>query len=178
MGLAGHIDDGDNVSTYQGFARSSYPYLNAQTDDTAEALTEDKMIDVYTAAKEFGDGPTVVLMGRTMWSKYGKLLLSMKRNTEVRPVLNGGFKGLEFMDGIPVILDHDTWEGYVQMPNLNHFTIAEASDQFEWLKAYENGGVLRRSASDRTAWEGTQKWYMQFMGLQVNDSARLSLKTA
>lgn len=178
MGLAGHIDDGDNVSTYQALARANYPYLNAQTDDVAEALTEEKMIDVYTAAKEFGDGPTVALMGKTMWSKYGKILLSMKRNTDVKPVLNGGWKGLEFMDGIPVILDHDCWEGYVQMPNLKHFTIAEASDMFEWMKAYENGGVLRRSPTDRSAWEGTQKWYMQLMGLQVNDMARLSKKTA
>lgn len=178
MGLAGHIDDGDNVATYQGLARSSYPFLNAQVEDTSEALTEEKMIDVYTAAKEFGDGPNVILMGKTMWTKYGKILLSMKRTTELKPVLNGGWKGLEFMDGVPVILDHDTWNGYVQMPNLKHFTIAEASDMFEWLKAYENGGVLRRSPTDRSAWEGTQKWYMQMMGLQVNDSARLSNKTA
>ena len=178
MGLAGHIDDGDNVSTYQALARSAYPYLNAQVDDTVEALSEDKMIDVYTAAKEFGDGPDVILMGRTMWGKYGKLLLSMKRTTDVKPVLNGGWKGLDFMDGVPVILDHDCWEGYVQMPNMKHLTIAEASDMFEWMKAYENGGVLRRSPSDRSAWEGTQKWYMQMMGLQVNDMARLSNKTA
>jgi len=178
MGLAGHIDDGDNVATYQSLLRSSYPFLNSQVQDTAEALSEEAMEDVYIAAKEFGDGPNVIFMGKTMWSKYGKILLSMKRTTDVRPVLGGGWKGLEFMDGIPVILDHDTWEGYVQMPNLKHFTIAEASDMFEWMKAYENGGVLRRSPSDRTAWEGTQKWYMQLMGLQVNDSARLSGKTA
>lgn len=178
MGLAGHIDDGDNVSTYQGLLRSSYPYMNAQVEDTAEALTEEKMIDVYTAAKEFGDGPNVVFMGKTMWTKYGKILLSMKKTADTKEVLSGGFRGLEFMDGVPVVFDPDTWEGYVQMPNLKHFTIAEASDMFEWLKAYENGGVLRRSAADRTAWEGTQKWYMNLMGLQVNDSARLSGKTA
>lgn len=178
MGLAGHIDDGDNVSTYQSLARASYPNLVSQVEDTAEALTEEKMIDVYTAAKEYGDGPSVCLMGKTMWTKYGKLLLSMKRTTELKPVLGGGWKGLEFMDGVPVILDFDTWEGYVQMPNMNHFTIAEASDMFEWLKAYENGGVLRRSPDNRANWEGTQKWYLQLMGLQVNDMARLSAKTA
>lgn len=178
MGLAGHIDDGDNVSTYQNLLRSSYPNMNAQVDDTAEALSEEDMIDVYTAAKEFGDGPNAVLMGKTMWTKYGKLLLSMKRNTETKPVLNGGWKGLEFMDGIPVIWDPDTWEGYVQMPNMKHLTIAEASDMFEWLKGYENGDILRRSPDNRTSWEGTMKWYLQLMGLQVNDMARLSNKTA
>ena len=178
MGLAGHIDDGDNVSTYQGLLRSSYPFLNAQVDDVAEALTEEKMINVYTAAREYGDGPSCGLMGKTMWTKYGKILLSMKKTADTKEVLNGGWRGLEFMDGCPIILDFDTWEGSVQFPNLKHLTIAQASEMFEWLKAYENGGVLRRSPDDRTSWEGTQKWYMQLMGLQVNDMARLSNKTA
>ena len=166
------------MSTYQGLLRSSYPFLNATVDDTSEALTEETMIDVISAARQWGDGPSTIFMGQTMFTKFGKILLSMKKTADTKEVLSGGFRGLEFMDGIPVILDHDCWEGYVQMPNLKHFTIAEASDQFEWLKAYENGGVLRRSASDRTSWEGTQKWYMNLVGLQVNDSARLSGKTA
>lgn len=177
MGLAGHIDDGTNVATYQNLLRSSYPNMKAQVNDTAGALAEEDMIDVTVAAREYGEGPSVGLMGKTMWSKYGKLLLSMKRTTDVRPVLGGGWKGLEFMDGIPIILDHDTWEGYVQLPNMKHLTIAEASDMFEWLKGYENGDILRRSPDNRTSWEGTMKWYLQLMGLQVNDSARLSAKT-
>lgn len=180
MGLAGHIDDGDNVSTYQNLARASYPMLKAQVDDTAEALTEADMIDVVIKAMEFGDGPSVGLMNQVLFKKYGALLLSMKRTTDLKPVLNGGWMGLELNVGknIPIVCDYDTWDGYVQFPNFKNLTIAEASDMWEWMGAYEHGGVLRRSPDGRTDWEGTQKWYCNLVGLQVNDMARLSGKTA
>ena len=178
MGLAGIIDDGDNVATFQNILRSANPWANAQTDDTSEALSEADMIDRLIEAREYGDGPNMVLMGKTMWVKYGSLLTSMKRTTEVKPVLSGGWKGLEFMDGVPVLWDPDTWEGYVQMPNTRKLTIAQGSSMLEWLEADAMGGILRRSPTNRANWEGTMKWYFNFVGRQVNDSARLSGKTA
>ena len=79
---------------------------------------------------------------------------------------------------IPIICDYDAWDSYVQFPNFKGLTIAEASDMFEWLAGYDGkGDVLRRSPDGRTDWEGTQKWYMNLVGLQVNDMARLSAKT-
>lgn len=181
LGIAGHIDDGDNVGTYQGLARGSYPTLKAQTDDTAEALTEADMIDIVLQACEFGDGPTVGLVNQDLWRKYGSLLLSQKRNNESKPVLGGGWRGLMLDVGsksIPIICDYDCWDSYVQFPNFKGLTIAEASDMFEWMAGYDGkGDVLRRSPSGRTDWEGTQKWYLNLVGLQVNDMARLSQKT-
>ncbi len=181
MGLAGHIDDGDNVSTYQNLDRSSNPELKAQTDDTAEALTEADMIDIVLQACEFGDGPDVGLVNQDLWRKYGSLLLSQKRNNEAKPVLGGGWRGLMLDVGaksIPIICDYDCWDSYVQFPRFKGLTIAEASDMFEWMAGYDGkGDVLRRSPDGRTDWEGTQKWYMNLVGLQVNDMARLSGKT-
>ena len=181
MGLAGHIDDGDNVATYQNLARSTNPMLKAQVDDTAEALTEADMIDVCLAAMEYGDGPSVGLMNQDLWAKYGALLTSMKRSTELKPVLGGGWSGLELNVGsknIPIICDYDTWDGYVQFPNFKNLTIAQACEMFEWLGGYEGeGNALIRSGTDRTAWEGTQKWYMNLVGLNVQDMARLRAKT-
>lgn len=181
MGLAGIIDDGDNVSTFQNLARASYPTMKAQTDDTAEALTEADMIDIVLQACEFGDGPSVGLCNQDLWRKYGSLLQSQKRNNEAKPVLGGGWRGLMLDVGaksIPIICDYDCWDGYVQFPNFKNLTIAEASDMFEWMAGYDGkGDVLRRSPSGRTDWEGTQKWYMNLIGLQVNDQARLSGKT-
>jgi len=181
MGLAGHIDDGDNVSTYQNLARASYPMLKSRVDDTAEALTEADLIALCVAAMEFGDGPSVGLMNQDLWQKYGALLLSQKRNTDLKPVLGGGWSGLELSAGskaIPMICDYDTWDGYVQFPNFKNLTIAEASDMFEWLGGYDGkGDVLRRSPDGRTDWEGTQKWYMNLVGLNVQDMARASGKT-
>lgn len=180
MGLAGHIDDGDNIATYQNLSRTTYPMLKAQVDDTAEALTEADMIAVVVKACEYGDGPDCALMNQDLWQKYMALLLSMKRSVDMKDLV-GGAKGLSLNVGtkeIPVLCDYDTWDGYVQFPRFSGFTIAEATEMFEWMAGYDGkGDVLRRSPDGRTDWEGTQKWYMQFCGLQVNDMARLRAKT-
>lgn len=181
MGLAGHIDDGDNVATYQNLARAAYPMLKSQTDDVSGALTEAQMIAVCLAAIEYGDGPSAGLMNQNLWAKYGALLTSMKRNTDLKPVLGGGWSGLELSVGsktIPVICDYDAWDGYVQFPNFSKLTIAQACEMFEWLAGYDgDNNALRRSPTVRTNWEGTQKWYMNLVGLDPQSMARLSLKT-
>jgi hypothetical protein len=180
MGLAGHIDDGDNVATYQNLSRTTYPILKAQVDDTAEALTEADMIAVVVKACEYGDGPDVGLTNQDLWQKFGALLLSMKRSVDMKDLI-GGWKGLVLNVGskeIPIICDYDTWDTYVQFPRFGGLTIADASDMWEWMAGYDGkGDVLRRSPDGRTDWEGTQKWYMQLCGLQVNDMARLKGKT-
>jgi len=179
MGIAGIIDDGDNVATIQGIARSTYPIFNAQTEDTAEALTEAKMITMYLRAKKNGFNAKngVILMGETMYKAFGALLVSQKRNVDSRPVLGGGWSGLEFMDGVPVVFDPDTWSGYVQFVNLADLTVGEMSDPMEWLEADAFGGILMRSSSNRTEWEGTLKYYYNLVGLRFNSHARLSAKT-
>ena len=180
MGLAGHIDDGDNVSTYQNIVRASYPMFKSQVDDTAEALTEADMIAVVVKACEYTDGPDCGLVNQDLWQKYGSLLLSMKRSVDMKDLI-GGWKGLSLNAGskeIPIICDYDTWDGYVQFPEFKNLTIAEASDMWEWMAGYDGkGDVLRRSPDGRTDWEGTQKWYMNLVGLQVNGMARLRAKT-
>ena len=180
MGLAGHIDDGDNVATYQNLARATYPVLKAQVDDDAEALTEADMIAVVIKAMEYGDGPDVGLCNQDLWQKYGALLTSMKRSTDMKDLI-GGWKGLVLQAGsreIPIVCDYDTWDTYVQFPSFKALTIAEASEMVEWMAGYDGkGNVLRRSPDDRTAWECTQKWYMNLIGLQNNSMARMKGKT-
>lgn len=180
MGIAGIIDDGTNVATIQNFLRSSYPIFKANVDDTAEALTEADMITMYLRAKKNGFTPRngCILMGETMYMAYGALLTSMKRSTDTKPVLGGGWYGLEFMDGVPVVFDPDTWSGYVQFVNFDALTIAEMSSPMEWLEADAHGGILTRSASVRTNWEGTLKYYYNLVGLRFNGMSRLSGKTA
>ena len=96
-------------------------------------------------------------------------------------ILGGGWSGLELNAGsksIAVICDYDTWDGYVQMPRFSGLTIAQVTEMFEWMQGYDGqDNVLRRSPDDRSAWEGTQKWYVNLCGLQVNDMARLRGKT-
>ena len=117
-------------------------------------------------------------MGETMYKAYGALLTSMKRNNTPHPVLGGGWSGLDFMDGVPVVFDPDTWTGVVQFVHLPSLTIGEMSSPMEWLEADAHGGILMRSSSNRTQWEGTLKYYYNFVGLRFNSQARLSNKTA
>lgn len=180
MGLAGIIDDGDNVATIQGIVRATYNIFNSNTDDTPAELAETDMIRQLLQARKYsGKGQEhVIFMNTTMFLKYGSLLTSMKRSTDPKPVLSGGWRGLEFMDGVPVILDDDCWEGYVQGMNKNGVTIGQASDAMKWLEADSHGGILMRSNSNRTVWEGTFKWYFNFVGLNFKSQFRLSQKTS
>ena len=179
MGISGIIDDGDNVATIQNFARGSYPIFKSNTDDTAEALTEADMIRMYLRARKngFTAKTGVILMGETMYMAFGALLTSMKRSTTPKPVLGGGWSGLEFMDGIPVVYDPDTWDGVVQFVHLPSLTVGEMSSPMEWLEADAHGGILMRSSSNRTVWEGTLRYYYNLVGLRFNSMSRLSNKT-
>jgi len=177
MGLAGIIDDGDNVATIQNILRASYPWANAHTEDTATTLTEAQMIDLYLKTKRYG-GKKVILTGATLFSKYGQLLTSMKRTADLKEVLSGGWKGLEFMDGVGVMLDFDTWSGYMQFVDFDSLTIAEMSQPFAWLEADAHGGILKRSADNRTIWEGTLKYYFNLVAKKFKSMGRLSGKTA
>lgn len=177
MGLAGIIDDGDNVATIQGITRASYDWANAQTNDTGTTLTESDMIDVFLATKQYG-GAKVITAGKDMFKKYGTLLTSLKHTKDLKEVLSGGWKGLEFMGGdIGVMLDYDCWSGYLQFIDFDALTLAEMSDPFKWLEADAYGGILKRSASNRTIWEGTLKYYFNLVGLKFKSHGRLSGKT-
>lgn len=177
MGLAGIIDDGDNVATIQNILRSANPWANGWTEDTAKRLAEDEMIKVYLKTRRYG-GAKFCLMGEAMYRTYGALLTSQKRNTDSKPVLQGGWQGLEFMGGqCPVLLDFDTWSGYVHFVDPDAMTIAEMSDPFAWLEADAHGGILKRSASNRTVWEGTMKYYFNLIATKFRSSGRLSNKS-
>lgn len=178
MGLAGLIDDGSNVATIQGILRSANPWANAFCDNTTAVLTEAQMINIYLKTIKFG-GAKVIFMGETMFSKYGQLLVSLKRTANLKEVLSGGWKGLEFMGGdLGVMLDADTWAGYTQFVDFEALTIAEMSKAFQWLEADAHGGILRRSPTNKTVWEGTLKYYANLVAKKFKSSARLSNKTA
>lgn len=180
MGLAGIIDDGDNQSTIQNITRASYPYANAWVYDTSTTLTEANMVATYLKTVRYG-GAKVMFMNSTLYAKYGALLTSMKRTADTKEILSGGWKGLDFAAGggnIGVMLDFDTWDGYVQMVDFDALTIAEMSEPFAWLEADAHGGILMRSPDNRTIWEGTLKYYLNLVALKFRSSARMRQQTA
>lgn len=178
MGLAGIIDDGDNVATIQEIARATNPWAKAQTNDATETLTEAMMINLWLKTKRFGGGK-VWLFGETLFSKYGQLLTSMKKSADLKEVLDGGWSGLSFMGGtVGVLLDCDTWDGYGQLVDFDALSLGQLSEPFQWLEADAHGGILKRSSTNRTVWEGTLKYYANLVARKFNSSGRLSGKTA
>lgn len=179
MGLKGIIDDGDYVATFQGISRASNPWANAYCDDTAEALTEADMITAFYKAKKYArkGSKMVCFMGQTLFEKYGNLLTSMKKSSDLKEVLSGGWKGLDFMGGeVAVILDWDTPEGFVFFVDLTSLLRAELTQPFQWLEG-EKDNILTRSPSNRTIWEATMKYYAELCATRIRANARLSNKS-
>jgi hypothetical protein len=181
MGLKGLVDDGDYVATCQAIVRSSNAWAKSQVEDTAATLTEAHMIDLYLKCLEYGK-PSVVFAGPHGFSKYGQLLTSMKRTADLKEVLSGGWKGLEFMGGdAGVMLDYDvpevaSSEFMLFMVDFDTFTIAEMTEPFKFMEAEAGGGILRRSSSNRTVWEATLKYYANLVCKNFQANGRLDKK--
>ncbi len=182
MGLKGLIDTGNYVATIQNISRTGNSWALCQADDTAATLTEAQMISVYLKCLEFGK-PSVAFMGPYGFSKYGQLLTSLKRTADLKEILSGGWKGLEFMGGdCGVMLDYDCPEtasnnGYgIYFVDFSTFTIAEMTEPFKWLEAEAGGGILKRSATVRTNWEGTLKYYANLVCKNFQANGRLTNK--
>lgn len=186
MGLQGIIDRGTGsyVTTIQNIARASNLWARCQGYDSTEGattLTEAQMITVYLNCLEYGR-PDVVFAGPTGFSKYGALLTSMKKTADLKEVLAGGWKGLEFMD-IGVVLDYDVPDvssadfGFYFV-DFDSLTIAEMCEPYKWLEADAHGGILKRNATVRTNWEGTLKYYANLVAKTFQSNGRLIHKTA
>lgn len=176
MGLAGIIDTGTNVAIIQNITRSSSLWAQAHLDASAATLTEAQMINLYLKTKRYG-GSKVVFTGQSLFSKYGQLLVSLKRTADLKEVLVGGWTGLQFMDGVGVMLDFDTWDGYMNFVDFDSLTIAEMSEPFAWLEADAHGGILKRSSDVRTNWEGTLKYYFNLVAKKFKSMGALRAKT-
>ena len=174
MGLKGGIDDGDFVATIQNITRSTNPYAVSYADDTAEQLTEADMITAFLTAKKYGN-PKVALMGQTLFQRYGSILTSMKKTADLKEVLSGGWKGLDFMGGdCAVMLDYDVPAGFVFFVDFDSITIGEMTP-VSWLD--RGAGVLTK-VPDYAKWEGTMRYYWNVIFKNFRANARLSAKTA
>lgn len=178
MGLKGLIDTGNYVESIQHISRTSNVWACSQTNAAAATNTEAIMINLYLKCLEYGK-PSVIFAGPAGFSDYGQLLTSLKKTSDLKEVLSGGWKGLEFMGGdCGVMLDYDCPEISSQNYNMyfvdfSTLTIAEMTEPFKWLEAEAGGGILKRSATVRTNWEGTLKYYANLVCKNFRANGRL-----
>lgn len=173
MGLVGIIDDQSYVDSFEDITRSAVPAWNAYCDDTVEVLTESALTMALFKSQKYGK-PKFALTGLTLFNKYGNLLTSMKRTADLKEVLSGGWKGLEIQPGIGLLLDHDTWGGFIHIIDPKSLTIGQMTD-VSWL---DRGAGILQKVTGKANWEGTLRFYGNLACKNVRANARLSGKTA
>jgi hypothetical protein len=165
MGMRGFADDGTIVATLQNIARSSNSWWKtpaAQLNVSVAALAELDMIKIYLNAKTnaVGKPKYAWFLSTDQFIKYGSLLTSMKKTADTKEVLNGGWMGLSFMDGVPVVPDDDIQAGEGYLMDRNMLTWAKLAD-LDFIPGTDNG-VLARVAGT-TLYEATAFVYGNLM---------------
>jgi hypothetical protein len=168
MGLKGLIDDGANVDTFQGLARTSYIWWSSFVDDntTQRSLTDALLHSTFLEAKKKGD-PKYILTSFDVTSAYGQLLTPDRRyGSEM--TLNGGFSGVNF-NGIPMVADYDA--PYDEAYFIDPSTLS-VEDLAPMSFLDEDGSILDRS-STQPIWGATLRYYANLANKAPNQSASL-----
>lgn len=145
------------TQTYAGITRATETWT-PQTLGTAAnaALTIADMDTVYVSALEYAEqGDRYAwFMNRSLWSKYGELLTSLRRTVN-KTELVSGWSGLEFQAGegnVGVFLDYDIRDGEAVLLNLDTWTICQVADM-----GFVGDNMMRRS--DYITFQNVFSWY-------------------
>lgn len=110
MGLEGIIDDGTNLTTFQGLTRSSFPELNAQIVDASLApwdgtLSEDILDYADGLAFERGNmgRPTTILMNRLAQASFWRNMKNDRVINDPAGAFTGGKAKLRMMLGDRIV---------------------------------------------------------------------------
>jgi hypothetical protein len=169
MGLKGLIDDASYVDTFQGHARSSYPWLSSYVNDSGSdrSLTDALLHTTFIEAGKKG-APKFILTSWDVVSAYGQLLSPDRRYTSAETTLKGGFKGVEF-NGIPMVADYDA--PYNEAYFIDPSTLS-VEDLAPISFVQENGEILLRS-STQAAYTATLRYYANLANSAPNKSSAL-----
>lgn len=156
LGLGAIVDDGGDVATYGGQARSTYTTLQATDTASSGTLTLLKMATLYAAITDGSQKPTLALCDHNVFNYYEQLLQPQERIAKDVPMMKGGltggtgFTGL-FYKGMPVLADRKATSGYL-------FFLNE-----DYLDFYALPMAMTEAVKYKTVTEGND--YGQPMGL-------------
>lgn len=156
MGMLGHIDDGDYVSTYFGISRSTYPAMKAFDLTLSGNLALSDLQKAYDAADQRGNGTIKTMWGHhSVRRTYLDLLQTFRRYNDAKAMSpDGGFKGASLESEItyaekPFKVDRDAPYGMifgVDDSQMFHYYVTQP----EW--AEDDGRILLR-VQDKDAYE-------------------------
>lgn len=102
MGFEGAIDDGTNVSTFQGLVRADFPEMNAQIVDASaggftQTLSEEILDTADARCFERGNmgKPSIILCNRTGQRSFWKTLKADRELNDPRGAYQGGLNRAE-----------------------------------------------------------------------------------
>ena len=188
-GLISHVDDGTNVSTYQGLSRTTYPTLKSTVSAQSGALGLDDLAASFDAAQVGSDAPTIGVTTPAVFSIYEALLTQNSRYTVVQNTQrfkltaagienagitsNAGFTGLMFR-GMPIISDDKCLSGNLFMLNENYLDLYEMEADPNFVKGSMEGFSWTgwKKPTNQDVITGQLLWYGELVGTQPRKHAR------
>jgi hypothetical protein len=176
-GIRKALSSTTGTNTYAGVARNVTGWT-PQFGSVSEALSLSRMENSYLSAKEFGQmgDQYAIFMNKTLFKKYGDLLVAMRRETNQTDLL-GGWTGLEFAAGagkVGVFLDYDVPDGEVLILNLDSWTITQVDD-LTWLEDPNSNSMLR--LANKISYQATMVWFANILCLAPAANGRETQKT-
>ncbi len=196
-GLIAQVDDGTNVTTFQGLSRTTYPTLKSTYNVQSGALGLDDLATSFDGAQIGYDQPTLGVTTPAVFSIYEALLMATTRYNIVQNigrvkataagvmpdtsglVGNAGFTGLMFR-GMPIVLDDKCSSGDLYMLNEKYLDLYEMAPDPAFVAGSQEG----------FGWTGWKKptnqdvivsqllWYGQLVGTEPRKNARRSTITS
>lgn len=176
-GIRKALSSTTGTNTYAGVARNVTGWA-PQFGSVSEALSLSRLESSYLAAQEYsqmGD-QYAIFMNKTLFKKYGDLLVAMRRETNQTDLL-GGWTGLEFAAGagkVGVFLDYDVPDGEVLILNLDSWTITQVDD-LTWLEDPNSNSMLR--LANKISYQATMVWFANLLCLAPAANGRETQKT-
>ena len=166
MGLKGLIDDGTNVTDFQGLSRSTYIFWKSYVNSAASnrSLTEEIMFNTMLEASKKGD-PKIILTSFDLYAAYGRMLAADRRYTDTM-TLNGGFTGVNY-NGLALVKDFDC--PYTEMNFIDPSSLSiEEMTPVSFID--EDGAILSRSATT-PSYQATLRYYVNLANSAPNKSS-------
>lgn len=188
-GLVYHVDDGTNISSYQGLSRTTYPTLQSTLTAQSGGLGLDDLAADFDAAQVGSDQPTLGLTTPAVFSIYEALLTANSRYNIVQNTqrfsltaagienaginANAGFTGLMFR-GMPIVSDDKCPTGNLFMLNEKYLDLYEMDVDSNFASASHEGFAFTgwKKPSNQDVIVGQLLNYVQLVGTQPRKHSR------
>ena len=156
------VNDASGAAEYAGLSRTTYPFLEAQVDDTSSTLTMGLLREMVASCTKGGHTTSLILSRREQYSRLHSLMVANQYFSTPAPDLeSAGFRHIGW-EGIPWVVDDYVADGPDTNNSRIYFLNEDAMDLYTW------GGVDYQVMpfkwpADQAACVGHLLWYGQLV---------------